>query len=135
MKPQGWRVLIAGPDEGGHEAEIKAAVNDAGLSNVFQFIGAVDDERKWNLYRDADIYVLPSYSENFGVTVAEALGSGVPVITTTATPWQELETHRCGWWVEAGVEPLAEALTNAIGTSSEHLMEMGLRGRRLVEDR
>jgi glycosyltransferase involved in cell wall biosynthesis len=57
------------------------------LKNV-HFVGAKYGEAKWDFLRSADIMVLPTYSENFGIVVAEALALGVPVITTTGTPWK-----------------------------------------------
>jgi glycosyltransferase involved in cell wall biosynthesis len=45
-------------------------------------------EKLNGILRSADIMVLPTYSENFGIVVAEALALGVPVITTTGTPWK-----------------------------------------------
>ncbi len=113
VRPPGWRVIIAGPDEGGHRREVEAAVSSAGLDGVFEFRGAATGEEKWELYRQSDLFVLPSLSENFGLVVGEALSSGVPVVTTKATPWEELAAHRCGWWVNVGAEALGAALHDA----------------------
>jgi glycosyltransferase involved in cell wall biosynthesis len=88
-----------------------------------------------NLLQSASLFVLPTFSENFGIAVAEALAAGVPVITTKGAPWKELETHRCGWWVDVGAEPLATAMREAIALSDEQRRAMGKRGRRLVEER
>jgi glycosyltransferase involved in cell wall biosynthesis len=131
----GWQVLIAGPDEQGHQAEVAAAAGSAGLQHIVHFVGPVDDDDKWDLYRSADLFVLPTYSENFGIVIAEALASGVPVITTTGTPWQELRTHQCGWWIEPKVEPLRAAIREAFALSDEQRVEMGQRGRNLVESK
>jgi glycosyltransferase involved in cell wall biosynthesis len=87
------------------------------------------------LYRSADLFVLPSHSENFGLVVAEALASGVPVITTRGTPWEELVAHRCGWWVEKTTDSLAEALRDAMSRTDEERREMGERGRQLIEQK
>jgi len=135
VRASGWRIVIAGPDQAGHEAEVRRAIADAGLEGCFEFPGPVHDEAKWDLYRTADLFVLPSFTENFGMVVAEALACGVPVITTRAAPWAELEERGCGWWVEIGAEPLAAALREAMSLSDAERREMGARGRRLVEEK
>ena len=77
--------------------------------------------------------MLPTFSENFGVVVAEALSHGLPVITTRGAPWADLETHGCGWWVDIGVEPLAVALRQAMALSDDERWTMGERGRAYVQ--
>ena len=129
---ENWKVLIAGGDDTGHLAEIKAEIKAQQLESCFEFVGEVEGRAKWDLYRGADLFVLPSHSENFGLVIAEALACGVPVITTRGTPWADLVTQRCGWWVDIGVEPLANALREAMNSSSEKRREMGGRGRELV---
>lgn len=135
LRPAGWRVLVAGPDEENHRAVVDQAISERRLEGHFEFLGPVGDERKWEVFGQADLFVLPTKSENFGIAIAEALAAGVPVITTKAAPWQELESHRCGWWVDVGVEPLAAALREATAASPDVLREMGLRGRELVRER
>jgi glycosyltransferase involved in cell wall biosynthesis len=135
VRASGWRIVIAGPDEAGHQAEVRRAIADAGLEGCFEFPGPVHDEAKWDLYRAADLFVLPSFTENFGLVVAEALACGVPVITTRGAPWAELGERGCGWWVEIGAEPLAAALREAMSLSDAERREMGARGRLLVEEK
>ena len=135
VRPPGWRVVIAGSDELGHTAEVEAAARAAGLEKIFSFIGLAVGERKRQLFATADLFVLPSYSENFGIVVAEALAAGTPVITTTATPWEELHTERCGWWIEPTAGALTTALREAVGLSESERAAMGARGRELVRRR
>lgn len=132
-RPEGWKMIIAGPDEGGHQQIVEAAIHQAGLQDDFEFTGSVYGDEKKALYRSADIFVLPTFSENFGLVVAEALACGVPVITTKGAPWQGLQTHRCGWWIDIGVEPLVAALREAMNLPPDTLREMGQRGRAYVE--
>ena len=117
VRPAGWRVVVAGPDEGGHRSEVEARVRAVALQDDFEFIGPVDDSEKWALLGRSDLFLLPSHSENFGVAVAEALACGVPVITTRACPWGGLEQHGAGWWIDVGVPGLVEALRDAVNLS------------------
>lgn len=134
LRPAGWRMIICGPDEGGHTKAVKEAVAKAGLTNAFEFKPAIYGVEKNALIERADLFVLPTFSENFGLAIAEALASEVPVITTKGTPWEELKTNRCGWWIELGIDPLVTALREAIGLSDEQRKEMGKRGRELAQD-
>ena len=70
----------------------------------------------------------------FGLVVAEALAYGVPVITTTGTPWSQLPNQNCGWYVEPNVTSLVRALREAIGLSREELQHMGLEGVKYAQD-
>lgn len=132
VAPVGWRLRIAGPDEDGHWSEVSREISGLGLGTSIEYCGPVDDNSKAELYRRADLFVLPTYSENFGVVVAEALAYGVPVITTRAAPWADLETFGCGWWIETGVEPLVFALRQALSLSDDQRQAMGERGRDYV---
>ena len=133
VSPIGWELVIAGPDEGNHLREVKAAIQECALQNSVSFRGEVVGDAKTQLYLESDLFVLPSFSENFGLVVGEALACGVPVITTRATPWETLETHQCGWWIDVGLAPLVQALREATSLQSEQLQEMGLRGREFVK--
>ena len=133
VRPKGWRLVLAGPDEGNHRHEIEMAVQEVGLEKDILFIGPVEGAGKEKLYQEADLFILPTHSENFGVVVAEALAYGVPVITTKGAPWEGLVTHRCGWWVDVGVEPLADAVREATELSDVERRAMGERGRRYAE--
>ena len=129
---KGYTITIAGPGEDSYVNELKQMASRLGVADMFRFIGPVFGEGKWKLYQEADLFVLPTHSENFGIVVAEALASGTPVITTTGTPWQELNTHYCGWWIPVGTEPLREALKKFLKTGDEELKAMGIRGRNLI---
>jgi glycosyltransferase involved in cell wall biosynthesis len=128
-----WHLVIAGDGEPAYVAELQRTVREAELTDSVTFTGPVHGDDKWGLLKKANIFVLPTYSENFGLVVAEALACGVPVITTKGTPWSYLETKECGWWIDIGAKPLEECLVNSLPLSRIRLSEMGERGRRLVE--
>lgn len=133
-KPRNWRLVIAGPDEAGHLTQVQAAVNKAGLQNDIRFVGAIAYAQRWAYYRHADLFVLPTYSENFGISVAEALGAGTPVITTRTAPWALLNDYRCGWWIDTGAKALTQALSQATELDNAQLAVMGTRGQTLVRE-
>jgi glycosyltransferase involved in cell wall biosynthesis len=120
---------VNGDFEREYEAKVRAKVKELGLDDKAIFTGALNDVEKWNAYARADLFVLPTYSENFGIAVAEALFAELPVITTKGAPWAGLEKYQCGWWVEIGVEPLTKALNTAMSLDAETRWAMGIRGR------
>lgn len=132
VRPAGWRLVIAGPDEAGHRREVEAAVVAAGLADAVSFPGTVSGEAKTALLTGADLFVLPSHSESFGMALAEALAHGAPVLTTTAVPWPALEERQCGWRAPPTVDGLAAALRVATAMDRPTLRAMGAAGRELI---
>lgn len=132
---EGWKVRIVGPDQEGHTKEVRAECEKLGILTEWEFVGPKYGEELQGEYDNADLFVLPSYSENFGSVVIEALAHSIPVITTKATPWIELVEKGCGSWIEVGVEPLANAIHEALSLSDADRQAMGSRGRKLVEEK
>ena len=123
-----WQLVIAGPDERGYAAQLNLQVANGNIQRV-RFVGPVYGAAKNTLLQNADLFVLPTLSENFGIAVAEALASGVPAIVSKGAPWHGLSAERAGWWIDQGVEPLVSALLEATGLASSERRAMGLRGR------
>lgn len=131
---QNWEVEIVGNGDESYIQQLQDKISSKGISD-FRIVGPLFGEAKHQAYMEADLFVLPTYSENFGIVIAEALAYKVPVITTKGTPWEDLETYRCGWWIDIGIEPLVKKLSSVLQLSSEELNEMGARGRELIEDK
>lgn len=123
-----WRLRIVGPGEHGHDIDLRALAVSLKLAHA-SIEPPVYNDDKYAAFRDADIFVLPSLNENFGLTVAESLAAGTPVIATKGGPWAGLEDKRCGWWIDHGIDPLASTLERAMALPREELFEMGARGR------
>jgi glycosyltransferase involved in cell wall biosynthesis len=132
IRPQNWRLQIAGPDEAGHRAEVERAVSVAGLRDTVSFVGPIEGEAKSSAYFNADLFILPSHSESFGMAVAEALAHGLPVLTTKGTPWSGLTVRGCGWCVDPTVEGIAQGLQEALTQDRAALRAMGAKGRAWV---
>ncbi len=123
-----WTLVVAGPDDGGYLPEYRTLAERLRLARV-DFPGPVYGEKKLAAYRRASLYVLPTHSENFGMTVAEALAAGTPAIVTKGAPWSGLVEQGAGWWIDIGVDPLVAALEEALALPEERLQEMGRNGR------
>jgi glycosyltransferase involved in cell wall biosynthesis len=132
-----WTLKIAGSDDGYHGSSgyldrLRTQAFELGAQRV-SFVGPLYGEDKFKAFHDADLYVLPSYTENFAVTVAEALSMSTPAIVSKGAPWSGLEDNRAGWWIDIGVEPLAQCLAEAMACSPEQLADMGQRGREWMQ--
>jgi glycosyltransferase involved in cell wall biosynthesis len=130
----GWQLRIAGPADAVHLDQLKRFVDSAKLNRSVCFQDSIGESEKWDALHEASIVVLPSFSENFGIVVAEALAVGTPVITTTGTPWTKVREHRCGWYVEPTVDGIADGLAEAMATGATEFAEMGQRGVRWMEE-
>lgn len=124
-----WVLEIAGNGDENYIAKLKNSAED--LKNV-HFVGAKYGISKWEFLLSADVMILPTHSENFGIVVAEALAVGVPVITTHGTPWEDLEIKQCGWWIHLSVSNLEAIIEKVTRTSVADLKNMGIQGRNLV---
>ena len=123
-----WKLDIYGPLDGKFPQQMQGLAQDLNLSRA-TFKGEVCGEAKFKVLHDADLFVLPTHTENFGMAIAEALASGTPVITTTGAPWKDLECNRCGWWIDETLDAVSETLDKAMRLSCEELAGIGNRGR------
>ncbi len=126
-----WNLKIVGPDEGKHADLLRRLAAELQVPRI-SIDGPVFGADKTEAYRAADLFVLSSHAENFGLTVAEALAAEIPVIATKNTPWQALAEEQCGWWIDGGTDGLADALETATSQSSETLIQMGANGRAYI---
>lgn len=125
--------VVAGEGEKEYREGIQRRIEERGLRDVVKLVGGIYGEQKWMAYRNADVFVLPTFSENFGIAIAEALASGTPVITTQGTPWKDLETDSCGCWIKTDVKSLADALRKMFSLNEVELKTLGINARRLIE--
>ncbi len=110
------------------DAAFTAALHDkaAQLRGRVRMHGHVDGAAKAAAFTDADLFVLPSHSENFGIAVAEAMAHSLPVLTTTATPWAEVDLVGCGRCIDLAQADLVQEIMDL---SQRDLIAMGARAR------
>lgn len=120
-----WHLVLAGPDEGGYLATLRKVATSLGCQDRISFPGPLAEDAKWALLRCSHLFVLPSDFENFGTAAVEAMQAGLPVITTTGTPWRQLQQQDCGWWVPPTVGALHEALHDAMALPTTSRQQKG----------
>jgi glycosyltransferase involved in cell wall biosynthesis len=129
---QDWQVAIVGNGAPDYVQQLQDLISARGLQQDIALKPPLFGAEKIAAYHNAQLFVLPTYSENFGIVVAEALACGTPVITTQGTPWQDLETHGCGWWIPTEVTALKATLETALQLDASQLAGMGIKGRALM---
>ena len=129
----GWRVVIAGPDCG-DRSRLDGIIAERQIPRV-EFIGELNGQAKYDFLASADLYCLPSKTENFGITVAEALACGTPSLASGGTPWSLINEYNCGSWGFASPEQLALELNRVMSLSDSERLSLGKNGQRLVQER
>lgn len=127
-----WNLKIVGPDEGNHKTELEKLIKRLGLKNV-TISPPVYGLDKDLLLSSCSLFILPSKTENFALTVAESLAVEVPVIATKATPWSGLKINKCGWWVNGDEISLFEQLKTSMLLPESELVDMGRRGKKWMQ--
>lgn len=122
-------LTICGTGAPGYLCTLQSLANELRILHRTHFVGEVHADQKSTAFNAADVCILPSHSENFGMTIVESLAYGVPVIASTGTPWAELETRRCGRWVPNDAQSISDTLQQIKG---QDLPNMGVRGRMWV---
>ena len=132
-----WSLTVAGPGDTRYTADLVAKIGRIGLRvsdkaspRHVAMIGEVSESAKKGLFENADMVVVPSYTESFGMVVAEALAHGVPVVASTGTPWARIDEIGCGLCVDNDPETLAKAMEQM---SRLPLRMMGDRARDWME--
>ena len=130
-----WVLVIAGWDQGSHEAELKEQANEAGIKNDVLFIGPQFNEAKAACYKHADAFVLPSLSEGFPMVILEAWAYGLPVIMTSQCNIPEGFAAGAAIQIKPNPEEIARGLGYFWEMSESERLEMGNNGFALVNSR
>lgn len=130
-----WKLVIAGNGEAAYIEQLKRKISDIGLNDSVTIIPPIFGESKCALYAQSSLFILPTYSENFGMVVAEAMSCGVPVITTRNAPWKVLEETKSGWWVDMNIQEIVASLKEAMSLPDDILFTMGQTGSKIVNER
>lgn len=130
-KTRNAELLLIGGGTKSYEKELDQMASLCPNGNV-RFCGFVDGQEKYRLLGSLTALCVPSLQENFGMTVLESLAMETPVIASKTTPWKELETEHCGWWVNNNPNSLAETLLQALNLSEADRTEMGKNGKKLL---
>jgi glycosyltransferase involved in cell wall biosynthesis len=133
-KAKDAELLIIGGGDIDYEQELKKLVVKYHLNNV-RFTGFLNGEEKDRALASCSVLAMPSEFENLGNVVLEALVRRIPCIATTGSPWEELETYHCGWWIPYTQTDITNAVSSALNATDEELQTMGLNGRKLMEER
>ena len=127
-------LLIAGSGEPTYEKQLRNQVKELEINDLVTFTGFVDGADKTHLLQGSDIFVLPSYSENFGIAVAEALAAGTPVaITPEVQTSSWIEKAGAGWIIPGNLDAWVQTLETIL-KRPQVLLERGLAGRKLAAE-
>lgn len=131
----GGELVIAGNDEEGLRAKLELIARDADVAERVRFIGPVRDEAKWRLIRSAALFALPSYSENFGIAVLEAMACGVPVVVTPEVGLAKtVREVGAGLVVDGDAQKLGQAIGGLLADPDQR-QALGAAGRNSAETR
>jgi glycosyltransferase involved in cell wall biosynthesis len=130
-------LIVAGPEDpavAGYELHLRQMAAKLGVAASVHFIGMIKGELKISLSQASDLYILPTYQENFGIALVEAMACGTPVITTkNVDTWRELQQGGEVYITDTDPGSIADTIEEALSDRGA-LTQRGERGRRWVLD-
>jgi glycosyltransferase involved in cell wall biosynthesis len=133
LRPDEWTLRIVGHGEQAYVEQLKRTCETHQIPNV-EFHPHVDGARREAMFAAASAFILPTFSENFGNAVAEAMIRGLPVITTTGTPWSVIREQGLGWYIDPTVDQEIAALRELFATDAAALRQTGARAQRYARE-
>lgn len=113
-------LLLAGKDDG-EQKKLEELTQQLQIEKNVFFTGPLYDDQKRDFLANADLFVLPSHTENFGIVYAESLAAGTPIVASKKTPWSEVKEADCGKWVNNSVDETANAMIEMLGKDREKM--------------
>ena len=129
-----WQLFVIGNGEAEYIHSLENRVESLGVKDSIKILPPVFGEAKIKVYQESALFCLPSFSENFGMVIAEAMSCGTPVITTTNCPWNILNETNTGWCIDLSVDNLEHALREGMRMDANALYDMGQRASKLIFD-
>lgn len=130
-----FSIEIMGKGDDTYEQFLRDETARLGLSEYVHFVGFVSGNEKYERLSKLWALFVPSAQENFGMIVPESLICGTPVYASTGTPWSELNDFNCGWWKDNSPETISAVIIDLLSKSEDEVVEMGTRGRKLIEEK
>jgi glycosyltransferase involved in cell wall biosynthesis len=126
------KLLIAGYGENYYVQSLKDKCIELNISHKVKFLGRVEANEKVNFLEAGKFLVLPSYSENFGAVVAEALAVGTPVIVSNNTPWNIIADNNAGYFIDNSVTSLVSTIRQVYTLSKDQFNIMQMNAQKIV---
>lgn len=129
----GWELHIAGnSDPIDYVHKLEKQISALKLSETVKMLGPITGDAKMRKYMNSDLFILPTFNENFGNVIAEAMMCECPAITTKNAPWEVLVEDKCGWWIDLSVENLVTTLSEAMSLTDVQRIELGKKSRQCI---
>ena len=125
----GWKVIIYGNGSIEYLRKLENIIIDNKLNGKVLLKKGLFSSEKYKVLNEASAFILPSYSESFGIGIAEAMFFGLPVIATTQTPWEVIQTKNLGWFINPEIKELRTSLEQLFTSSEDNLLKIGERAK------
>jgi glycosyltransferase involved in cell wall biosynthesis len=115
-----WHLVISGPDQVAWQQKLIALAHERKIAHAITWTGLITGDVKYGALKAAEVFVLPSHQENFGIVVAEALACGTPVLTSKKVNiWREVEQDEAGIVADDNFEGTCHLLRSWLALQSK----------------